>query len=87
MQIPSIVKFTAINFAKAVLFITVGAVVISGILAVVWLSEQYLGHAAWASIPMFIGFILFMSFLQARVDVAQENRRNQSIADRLSRED
>ncbi len=87
MQIPSIVKFTAINFVKAMLFVTVGAIVISILLALIWLSEHYLGHPAWAVVPMFIGFMLFMSYLQARTDVVREERRNQTIAERLSRED
>lgn len=87
MEIPSIVRFTAINFLKFMLFVTVLFAVTGAVLGLIWLSEQYLGSGAWAGVPLFVSAVLFFSYLQARHDVVAENRRNQSIAERLSRED
>lgn len=87
MQIPSIVKFTAVNFFKFVMFITVMFAIAGVVIAVMEISEHYLGHALWGAIPLFVAVALFFSYLQARQDVVTERRRNQSIAERLSRED
>lgn len=87
MQIPSIVKFTAINFFKFALFISVMFAIAGVVVLVIELSKYYLGHAMWGAVPLFIAAALFFSYIQARQDVVAERRRNQSIADRLSRED
>ncbi len=87
MRIPSIVRFTAINFLKFTLFITVMCVLASVIIGLMWLSEQYLGHPAWGGGSIFVFVALFFSYLQARHDVKIEDNRNSRIADRLSRDD
>lgn len=87
MQIPSIVKFTAINFFKFVMFIAIMFAIAGVVVVVLELSKHYLGHALWGAVPLFVAAGLFFSYIQARQDVFTERRRNQSIAERLSRED
>lgn len=87
MQIPSIVKFTAINFLKFALFITVMFVIATVVIGLMWMSEQYLGHPAWGGGSIFVFAALFFSYLQARHDVKLEHARNSRIAERLSRDD
>lgn len=87
MRIPSIVRFTAINFLKFALFITVMFMIAGVVVGLMWMSEQYLGHPAWGGGSIFVFAALFFSYLQARQEVKMENVRNSRIAERLSRED
>ena len=87
MRIPSIVRFTAINFLKFTLFITVMFVIAGVVVGLMWMSEQYLGHPTWGGGSIFVFAALFFSYLQARQEVKMENVRNSRIAERLSRED
>lgn len=87
MQIPSIVRFTAINFFKFALFIFIMFAIAGAVVVVMELSKYYLGHAMWGAVPLFVAAALFFSYLQARQDVVAEDRRNQRISERLSRED
>jgi hypothetical protein len=45
MQIPSIVRFTAINFFKFALFITIMFAIAGAVVVVMELSKYYLGYA------------------------------------------
>lgn len=87
MRIPSVVRYTAINFLKCLLFITVMCALASVVIGLMWLSEQHLGHPAWGGGSIFVFAALFFSYLQARHDVKIEDIRNSRIADRLSRDD
>lgn len=87
MQLPSIVKFTAIRFVKFSVFVLALSVGLLAVTGLMMLSLHYLGSPVWGLAVVIIAFALFMSYLEAKNDVERENRRNQSIAERLSRDD
>jgi ABC-type siderophore export system fused ATPase/permease subunit len=86
MAIPRIVYFTAKRFASLIGFIAGGLAIGIGVVYLAYLSEQAFGSAIPAIAAIGLGMFVFLSYVFARHDVQDEQRKQERVLYELKKD-